>query len=400
MSFASADERYFAQLVNQARQADGLAPMRLEKRLNDAADAHSQWMLDADRFSHTGAGGSGSRERMQAAGFDLAGSWSTAENIAYVSIRGEGDLRDEIRELHRMLMDSPGHRANILGENTLMGIGLKVGMMTVGGRYYKVLMATQDFGRTDGQVRLDTGDFAPVANPFPGPAPQSRAEWLKGFDGQVFTSPGQGTARNDDFRLTARGERADGAAGHDWMSGGAGDDSLTGGAGLDRLIGGAGFDLLNGGAGNDTLQGGDHGDRLIGGLGHDRLWGENGRDRLEGGAGDDRLAGGRGDDSLLGGAGNDRLHGGLGDDLLNGGAGADVFVFQRSHGADTITGYQRGIDRLLIDDALLDRPAAFMRDHMSRAEGGVLIDFGDGDRILLIGRNLTVAGVADDIFAI
>ncbi|AWX93869.1 hypothetical protein DPM13_14835 [Paracoccus mutanolyticus] len=34
--------------------------------------------------------------------------------------------------------------------------------------------------------------------------------------------------------------------------------------------------------------------------------------------------------------------------------GADVFIFRAGQGADTISGYQRGVDRLLIGDALLD----------------------------------------------
>lgn len=111
---------------------------------------------------------------------------------------------------------------------------------------------------------------------------------------------------------------------------------------------------------------------------------------------------GEGDnDRLIGGDGNDTLHGGYGNDVLVGGAGADVFIFQDGHGADTINGYQRGIDRLLIDDAMLDaNPAAFIRDHMQKTANGVVIDFGDGDRIVVNGQNLTVAQVADDIFAI
>ncbi|MFD2813789.1 CAP domain-containing protein [Paracoccus aerius] len=67
MSYATANERYFASLVNQARKDRGLPPLTLEKRLNDSADAHSRWLLDKDVFSHTGQGGSslasGSRPR-------------------------------------------------------------------------------------------------------------------------------------------------------------------------------------------------------------------------------------------------------------------------------------------------------------------------------------------------
>lgn len=87
--------------------------------------------------------------------------------------------------------------------------------------------------------------------------------------------------------------------------------------------------------------------------------------------------------------------------MLNGGYGADAFIFRSGHGADTIYGYQQGLDRLLIGNGLLDaNPAAFIRDHMRKTANGVVIDFGDGDRIVVNGQGLTVAGVADDIFAI
>ncbi len=421
MSFASANERYFVSLVNQSRRAEGLANLAIEKRLNDSAEGHSRWMLQTDVFSHTGQGGSSSRQRIEAAGFDLAGNWMTAENIAYVSIQGEADLRDEIRQLHQNLMNSPSHYENIMSDAGYIGIGLEVGYLTMNGRDYKVLMATQNFADTDGQLRVDTGTFAKVANPGANLAMQSRAAWLEGFDGQVITTPGpaQSTPRNDDYRLTARNDLASAGNGNDWMDGRAGHDTLNGGQGNDRIIGGDGFDSLHGGLGNDTLQGGNGNDTLAGAEGNDQLRGEVGNDTLwgglgndtmlggigadlvDGGAGNDWLRGELGNDRLVGGDGNDTLHGGYGNDVLAGGAGADMFIFQDGHGADTINGYQRGIDRLLIDDALLDAdPAAFIRDHMRKTANGVTIDFGAGDRIVVNGQNLTVAGVADDIFAI
>ncbi|MCZ0961364.1 CAP domain-containing protein [Paracoccus benzoatiresistens] len=418
MSYANADERYFATLINQARRAEGLDPLALEKRLNDSSEAHSRWMLNADAFSHTGQGGSSSRERMEAAGFDLAGSWMTAENIGYVSIQGEADLRDEIRQLHQNLMNSPGHRANILGDAAYVGIGLEVGFLTVGGRDYKVLMATQNFADTDGQLRIDTGGFLRVAEPRPTTDLTTRAEWMQIANGEVFVTPASGTARNDDYRLTARSESVWANEGHDWVSGGGGNDTLRGNGGNDRLIGGEGADLLAGAIGNDTLQGGGANDRLHGGEGHDilmgeamndilsgdngndRLFGGNGADKLAGQAGNDWLSGDAGNDTLSGGAGNDVLRGGGGNDLLNGGAGADSFVFQIGGGADVVQAYQHGIDRLIIDADRLDAsPAVFMRDHMTKTSGGIAIDLGGGDRIFVAGQNLTVEGVADDIFS-
>ena len=417
MSYATANERYFASLINQARKAEGLAPLALEKNLNDAADAHSRWMLDADVFDHKGQGGSSSRQRMEAAGFDLAGSWRTAENIAYISIRGESDLRDEIRQLHQNLLDSPGHYANIMGSVSWVGIGLQVDTMTVEGRDYRVLMATQNFADTDGQVRVDTGTFQRVATPAVSVAMQSRADWQEGFNGRAFVTAANGTALNDDYRLNGHHDSVSAGAGHDWIAGGGGNDRLWGGNGNDRLIGDVGADTLKGGTGNDTLQGGtandvlsgeDGNDLLRGDAGNDPLWGGAGSDRLLGGDGMDTLAGDSGNDwlagdgqndRLLGGTGNDTLHGGTGNDLLNGGAGSDTFLFAQGGGSDTIQAYEQGIDRLLVPNALLDSdPAAFMRGHMTKTSGGVVIDLGGGDRIIVAGRTLTVAEVADDIF--
>ncbi|GGF62270.1 hypothetical protein GCM10011402_12880 [Paracoccus acridae] len=418
MSYATANERYFASLINQSRKAEGLAPLVLEKRLNDSAQAHSRWMLETDVFSHKGQGGSSSRQRIEKAGFDLAGQWMTAENIAYVSIQGASDLQDEIRQLHRNLLDSPGHYANIMGKAAYVGIGLEVGTIAVGGRNYQVLMATQNFADTDGQVRLDGGTFLRVAPPTASSAVQSRADWLDAFNGKVFTTSAMGTAMNDDYRLTALNDTVQAGAGNDWVAGWAGNDRLHGQQGADRLIGGAGADVLNGGLGNDTLQGGTENDQLAGEDGNDLLFGDAGQDKLWGGLGADRLFGGDGADLLSGQAGNDWLHGGAqndtmaggdgndtltggaGNDLLNGGAGIDSFVFVKGGGTDTIQDFQQGLDRLLIAKALLDQdPAVFMRDHMTKTATGVVVDLGGGDRIVLAGAHLTVTGVADDIFA-
>ncbi|HWL58712.1 MAG TPA: CAP domain-containing protein [Paracoccus sp. (in: a-proteobacteria)] len=403
MSFASANERYFASLVNQARRAEGLPALTLERRLNDSSEDHSRWMLTADVFSHTGRGGSSARERMEAAGFTLRGDWMTAENIAYVGITGEADLSDEIRALHQMLMNSPGHHRNIMSDAAYIGIGLEVGLLRVNGQDHRVLMATQNFADTDGPVRIDNGRFGRAVDPEASLTMQTRQHWWQGFDGETYVTPGprQSTIRNDDYRLTARNDMASGAAGHDWMAGNAGHDTLNGGAGNDRLIGGAGMDLLQGGPGNDTQQGGAGNDRLIGGDGNDQLRGELGADHLAGQTGNDWLIGAAGNDTLNGGTGNDTLRGGAGNDLLVGEAGADVFLFHAGDGQDTIRNYQPGMDRLMLDATLVDGGAiAFMRDHMRQTANGVVIDFGTDGRIVLTGGNLTVAGVADDIFAI
>lgn len=69
MASATADERYFVSLINQARQDRNLSTLQIEKSLNELADSHSAWMLDTDTFSHTGQGDSSATDRMRDAGF-------------------------------------------------------------------------------------------------------------------------------------------------------------------------------------------------------------------------------------------------------------------------------------------------------------------------------------------
>jgi uncharacterized protein YkwD len=111
---ASDLERYMLGLLNEERTSRGLTPLVLDKVLNASADAHSLWLLQNNVFSHTGVGGSTPTERMTAEGFDLSGTWRTAENIAAQSERGKEGLFDDVYDLHIALMNSKGHRETIL----------------------------------------------------------------------------------------------------------------------------------------------------------------------------------------------------------------------------------------------------------------------------------------------
>ncbi|MBM2292696.1 hypothetical protein JQX09_15295 [Sulfitobacter pseudonitzschiae] len=164
----------------------------------------------------------------------------------------------------------------------------------------------------------------------------------------VDAVPVDGTAGDDHLFL---GALNDTLMGHD------GDDTLDGLDGDDDLSGLRGNDTLDGGAGHDTLSGGSNRDRLNGGRGRDLLDGGRSRDVLDGGRGDDTLYGGDsrdalygnlGDDVLFGDAGADRLSGDEGADTLTGGAGADLFVFNAGDGADIITDFEDGVDRIRI----------------------------------------------------
>ncbi len=55
-----------------------------------------------------------------------------------------------------------------------------------------------------------------------------------------------------------------------------------------------------------------------------------------------------GDDTVIGGSGSDFLIGGQGRDVLTGGAGRDTFAFSQWDGQDRITGFEPGIDRIML----------------------------------------------------
>ena len=134
-------------------------------------------------------------------------------------------------------------------------------------------------------------------------------------------------------------------SGYDHVTGSTGYDTLAGYRGGDTLLGGDGRDLLLGDLGSDFLLGGGDRDRLLGGHGADTLRGHSGNDQLSGHRGADRLEGGAGQDRLQGGAGNDRL---------TGGGGADRFVFRNHDGADRITDFVAGQDKIVIELAAGD----------------------------------------------
>ena len=149
-----------------------------------------------------------------------------------------------------------------------------------------------------------------------------------------------GLIRDDDGGFRRGSSASDtiiGLATNDSIDGEAGDDRIIGLSGDDLLRGNFGRDVLRGDAGSDTLEGGGDDDSILGGSGNDLLRG-----------GDDN-------DTLIGEAGDDTLDGGAGADLLRGDAGQDSFLFSlgAGDGVDLLRGFQTGIDRILLDHAVL-----------------------------------------------
>ncbi|MEA1833947.1 CAP domain-containing protein [Methylobacterium durans] len=211
-------ESYFLSLVNQTRASVGAKALSFDGELLDAADAHSAWMDQTDTFSHTGVNGSNPGARITSAGYGWQGY---GENIAYVS----GGLDEAtVQKLHAMLVNSPGHYANIInGSFEEIGIGLKQG--TIGG--YNVVFVTEDFGTPNATERAEANDVntGTATNPLPAtPAPAPTTP--------VQTTPPTVTA----------GQTLTGDSYSNTLKGGAGNDTINGNGGSDYLIGGAGND--------------------------------------------------------------------------------------------------------------------------------------------------------------
>ncbi|MET9257505.1 CAP domain-containing protein [Streptomyces sp. NPDC003717] len=106
-----------AELTNRARRRAGLPPLAPDPRLAAAAQAHSADMVARDFYAHTDPDGGRPWDRAAAAG---AARRTIGENIAC----GQRSAADVVEGW----LNSPGHRANILGRDfTHLGVGLAGG---------------------------------------------------------------------------------------------------------------------------------------------------------------------------------------------------------------------------------------------------------------------------------
>ena len=105
-------ERQLFDLVNEERTQRGIAALEWDDRLVPVARSHSEEMLMLKYFSHDSPVAGSPFDRIKGAGIPYS---RAGENLAYAQ---------SIAVAHRALMDSPGHRENILRpEFTHMGIG-------------------------------------------------------------------------------------------------------------------------------------------------------------------------------------------------------------------------------------------------------------------------------------
>jgi serralysin len=350
MSQATAYEQFMLELVNRERAKTGAQPLAFNGNLNESADSHSDWMIATDTFSHTGSGSSSPHQRMTQAGYAFSGSWSSGENIAWVSTRAPAGLQDEVELLHTNLMNSPGHKANILnGTFREIGIGFDTGpYQTWDGAF-----VTQNFAKSGGTVFL-TG------------------VGMDDKDGDRFYDIGEGLGGLTVTAVSSTGARygttTEDAGGYS-LALAAGTYSVTFSGGgyasvtkqvtiassnvkLDLIDPATGASptptptTISGTAGNNTLKGTSAANTIEGNGGNDKLYGNGGNDKLYGGTGNDALTGNAGNDRLYGDSGKDTLSGSSGNDILTGGANADTFRFSGKWGKDKITDFKNASDHI------------------------------------------------------
>lgn len=142
LKFASEIERGFIDRINAERQARGLSILKVRTQLQPAARFHSLDMSRNAFFEHQGPDGRKAVDRIAAFDRSLLAQ-STAENIAVLGPTTCFDHNDQkldcdsvpgfapptedyvVDDLHQRLMQSPGHRDNILApDSTHLAVGV------------------------------------------------------------------------------------------------------------------------------------------------------------------------------------------------------------------------------------------------------------------------------------
>jgi Ca2+-binding RTX toxin-like protein len=265
-------------------------------------------------------------------------------------------------------------------------------------------------GESTGAVRLDyrSADSGVVANLGRGRVTDDGmggADRIAG-DGKIteirtgmYDDKVIGSGRNESFILMGGDDTVNGKGGYDRLRyDQSGVDAVEANLGRSEATG-----TWNGAAFSHSIRNIEHvrgsragDDTLVGNRGDNRFDGRGGNDTLKGQGGNDILNGEDGRDKLIGGGGRDTLDGGGGNDQLIGNRGGDTFVF--SEGRDTVKGFG-GADKIDLSSA--DGIRGFTdlsNNHLSEANGNVIITDNDGDSMALLNRDISDLSADDFLF--
>ncbi len=137
---------------NSIRAANNLPPFGRAQKLDAAASGHDTFMATHVVFAHMGVGDGDPWSRITAAGYAYS---AAGENIAW--------NQPDVGTVMKDWMNSPGHRANILGDYAEIGVALARGAK--GDCYWTVDFGTPAASRgVDGALRalsspVSTADY-------------------------------------------------------------------------------------------------------------------------------------------------------------------------------------------------------------------------------------------------
>ncbi|MFT4151059.1 MAG: M10 family metallopeptidase C-terminal domain-containing protein [Paracoccaceae bacterium] len=361
----SANEQYLLELINRARLDPTGEAARLgtalnsgltagtipgtpvqvlapNEDLNEAAEAHGQWMLDTDTFSHTGSGDSSPGDRMKAAGYTFTGSWSWRENLSWTGTTGTLNAAAAVEQQYVNLYNSPGHRANTFAaEVREIGLAQVLGKFKSGSYDYNASMVVENFALSGSKVFV-TGVVYDDA------------------DGNDFYGIGEGVSGLK-FKIGSAQDTSEAAGGYSIGLAASSDtkvsisqgDSALGAISLDTTGGNVKLDMVR----EDGIWTAEVGGSAVlkTGLENARLLGVSDWN-LTGNGLDNHLTGNSGANYLRGAAGNDTLDGGAGADTMSGSTGDDVYIVDSTR--DVITGEftDSGMDTVLSSVSYTLRP--------------------------------------------
>ncbi len=372
---------------------DAMQVLAHNTALQDASQAHSEWMLEVDLFQHEGVSGSSAGQRMNAAGYSFEGRSGWGENIAFTGSTGSIDLNAAMIQHYDGLFLSAGHRANTLNENFQeIGIAQVQGLFTHEGREFNASMLTENFAMSGSQAFVTGVAYSDVdGDAFYGIGEGLGGYWVEADGSRTVTASAGGYA--------VQAELADVT-----VSVGFGDETYA------TLV----LDL-SGGNGKLDLVIDEDGDRILLLSASARLESGIGEARLLGSA-DLDLTGNRDANVLIGNHGDNRLDdgGGSGRDILRGGEGDDIYIVRSANTRiDEWTG--TGFDQVAASadfalsggdsiELLTTTSSRGTRDIDLRGNGQTqTIRGNDGDNVLHTGGgtlNRLIGGQGDDTFRV
>ncbi|HEX2850733.1 MAG TPA: CAP domain-containing protein [Acidimicrobiales bacterium] len=163
-------EQQFVDLINQSRAANGLGALAVRAEIVPVAEAWTTHLIADGTLSHNPSLAS-----------QMPSDWQRiGENVGYGS---------SVDSLHTAFMNSPGHRANILGDYNQLGVGVDrdgSGRMWVTVDFLKSPMQT--VSATSGSSAPAAGECGPNVNPPSAPSSSgATGYYVLGSDGAVFS---------------------------------------------------------------------------------------------------------------------------------------------------------------------------------------------------------------------